>query len=56
MTIMLATRPADPDSVAAIRWRRERDLCHLALAKARWKRRLTGLDIRPATPGVMPAK
>jgi hypothetical protein len=55
MTPILITTPSDAPS-AAIRSRRERELSRLALAKARWKRRLTGLDVRPDAPRAMPAK
>jgi hypothetical protein len=41
-------RPAiagDATSAAAIRWRRERELCRLAVAKVRWRRRLASLGV-----------
>lgn len=41
---------------AEIRSRRERELSRLALTKARWRRRLTGLDAGAATARAVAAK
>jgi hypothetical protein len=55
MTPIPTTTPNDA-SPAAIRSRRERELPRLALAKARWKRRLTSLDVRGVTSRAISAK
>jgi len=54
MTPMLSTTPDNSAPGATIRSRRERELSRLALAKARWKRRLASLGSRTARPELDP--